>query len=218
MDAGSVESVLAPPYLPIWRKVLAPQRPPVLLRHLVADMRAKAGGELPPGAALCFRGAPCHDAGSLRLACTAVLGRPAAQDGCRPDLCSRAGQNSAAPGRHVRPTICLIHLPQTPSSPCTAAYPSCPAPFVGPLPASTRPSSALWRTSLQTACSSQACSRPAGQMAAGQSRPNCGWCGRCAATVQSGRAKFWTCCGRGCPSRVQRCGRGAEVHACLHIA
>lgn len=63
MDAGTVESVLALPYLPVWRKVFSPQRPPVLLRQMVADMRTKAGGELPPGAALCFRGAPCHDAG-----------------------------------------------------------------------------------------------------------------------------------------------------------
>lgn len=68
MDAGSVESVLALPYLPVWRKVLSPQRPPALLRQVVADVRAKAGSDLPPGAALCFRGARCLG-GGVTVAC-----------------------------------------------------------------------------------------------------------------------------------------------------
>lgn len=57
MDAGTVESVLARPYLPVWRTVFSPQRPPALLRQIVADARARIGADLPAGAALCFRGA-----------------------------------------------------------------------------------------------------------------------------------------------------------------
>ncbi|PRW61307.1 EGF domain-specific O-linked N-acetylglucosamine transferase isoform A [Chlorella sorokiniana] len=57
MDGGTVASVLGPPYLPVWRKVFSPLRPPVLLRQMVAEARARAGGNLPPQAALCFRDA-----------------------------------------------------------------------------------------------------------------------------------------------------------------
>ncbi len=63
MDGGSVESVLALPYRPVWLKVLSPQRRPVLLRQLVAETRARYGADLPPSAALCFRGGCCSAAG-----------------------------------------------------------------------------------------------------------------------------------------------------------
>lgn len=57
LDQVSVEGVLGPTYLPVWQKVMSPQRPPVLLKQLVADARLAAGRNMRPGAALCFRGA-----------------------------------------------------------------------------------------------------------------------------------------------------------------
>ncbi len=60
LDQVTPQSVLGPTYLAVWEKVFSPVHPPALLRVLAQDAAAKAraesGGQLPPGAALCFKG------------------------------------------------------------------------------------------------------------------------------------------------------------------
>ncbi|KAI7846156.1 hypothetical protein COHA_000326 [Chlorella ohadii] len=74
MDGGSVESVLALPYRPVWLKVLSPQRRPVLLRQLVAETRARYGADLPPSAALCFRDAFFSVHGGISILSRSIRG------------------------------------------------------------------------------------------------------------------------------------------------
>lgn len=44
-------------YAPVWARAFSPQHAPTTLRELVRGaVEGHGGGELPPGAALCFRG------------------------------------------------------------------------------------------------------------------------------------------------------------------
>lgn len=78
LDQVTPQSVLGPTYLAVWEKAFSPLHPPALLRTLAEEAAAKAkaagGGQLPPGAALCFTGKPAGGAGAP--GCRAAVQRP----------------------------------------------------------------------------------------------------------------------------------------------